>query len=202
MVVWQKKTCCRRQGCGDEGKCSPKTTKWIDRPLPYLHCNTVGCLTYKPQLAYTLYSRKLFKISKNIIAKLEHANRSINIEQTTHIMFGPLECVLGQDSLRFGILSDKLHQTAARWSIAIFGPFQKQTKNQLNLIRKRSSIQTYSATNSNGVQVPKSALGIHLRFIGVSNVIGKIATAIASSGRPPSLASDLVRWCTADFATP
>lgn len=36
---------------------------------------------------------------------------------------------------------------------------------------------TYSATNSNGVQVVVSALGIHLRFIGVSRVTGNIERA-------------------------
>jgi len=62
---------------------------------------------------------------------------------------------------------------------------------------------TYSATNSSGVQVEKSAFGIHFRFIGVSRVTGTIATDSELGGSPLfSAARDLVSWCTAAFAIP
>ena len=44
--------------------------------------------------------------------------------------------------------------------------------------------QSYSAIKFNGVQVEKSAFGIHLRFIGVSRVIGKMETTNEFSGKP------------------
>lgn len=52
----------------------------------------------------------------------------------------------------------------------------------------------HSAINSRGVQVVKSALGIHFRFMGVSKVIGKIATTRDWLGRPLlGPANDLVK---------
>ena len=61
----------------------------------------------------------------------------------------------------------------------------------------------YSETNSRGVHVEWSAFGIHLRFIGVSKVTGRIATTEVSLGSPPSSeAKDLHRWCTAALAIP
>lgn len=61
----------------------------------------------------------------------------------------------------------------------------------------------YSVIKSTGVQVEKSALGIHLRFIGVSSVIGKIDTTNEFCGNPDfSSARDFVNWCTAAFANP
>lgn len=60
-----------------------------------------------------------------------------------------------------------------------------------------------SATNSRGVQVEKSALGIHFLFMGVSSVIGKIETTSELSGRPePEAESDFVSWWTAALAIP
>jgi hypothetical protein len=41
----------------------------------------------------------------------------------------------------------------------------------------------------NGVQVEWSAFGIHLRFIGVSNVTGNRANAVALSGNPAAFQS-------------
>lgn len=62
---------------------------------------------------------------------------------------------------------------------------------------------TYSATNSSVVQVEKSAPDIHLRFMGVSRVTGRMATAVASLGRPElSCPRLLVSWCTAALARP
>jgi hypothetical protein len=56
-----------------------------------------------------------------------------------------------------------------------------------------TDLWTYSATNSSGVQVEKSAFGIHLRFIGVSKVTGRIATARELGGSPLfSAANDFV----------
>ena len=60
-----------------------------------------------------------------------------------------------------------------------------------------------SDTKSRLVQVEVSALGIHLRFIGVSKVIGNKAKAVAFSGSPDfSLPRLFVNWCTAAFAIP
>jgi hypothetical protein len=63
--------------------------------------------------------------------------------------------------------------------------------------------KTRPAMNSRLVQVEVSALGIHLRFIGVSRVMGKIARQVALSGRPdlgsPRL---LVNWWIAALAMP
>lgn len=57
--------------------------------------------------------------------------------------------------------------------------------------------------NSSGVQDEKSPLGIHFRFIGVSRVIGSMATTNELSGKPESLpANDFVSWWTAAFAIP
>ena len=62
---------------------------------------------------------------------------------------------------------------------------------------------SYSAMNSRGVHVLLSAFGIHFRFIGVSRVIGKIATTRDPAGSPLSLAAnDFVNWWTAALAIP
>lgn len=61
----------------------------------------------------------------------------------------------------------------------------------------------YSAMNSNGVHVEKSASGIHFLFIGVSSVIGKMETTNESAGKPDLFsANDLVNWWTAPLARP
>lgn len=61
----------------------------------------------------------------------------------------------------------------------------------------------YSAIKSSGVHVEKSAFGIHLRFICVSNVIGRMETTNESSGKPDfSQANDFVKWWTAALANP
>lgn len=58
---------------------------------------------------------------------------------------------------------------------------------------KKFLASTYSAIKSSDVQVEKSAFGIHLRFIGVSRVIGRIETTKEFSGNPDfSSANDLV----------
>lgn len=55
--------------------------------------------------------------------------------------------------------------------------------------------KTYSAMKSVVVHVEKSAFGIHLRFIGVSIVIGKMETTNELSGKPDlSCANDFVNW--------
>ena len=49
-----------------------------------------------------------------------------------------------------------------------------------------------------GVQADWSAFAIHLRFMGVSSVTGRMAAARQSSASPdPAHARLLVRWCTA-----
>nr|CAI5817734.1 unnamed protein product [Callosobruchus analis] len=55
-----------------------------------------------------------------------------------------------------------------RWKYKQSGLYRKQTRNAKLAI-------TYSATNSRGVQVEKSALGIHFLFMGVSKVTGSMA---------------------------
>ena len=49
------------------------------------------------------------------------------------------------------------------------------------LVSHASNLQ---ASSVKGVHVEKSALGINLRFIGVSKVIGRIATVVELDGRP------------------
>lgn len=116
--------------------------------------------------------------------------------------------LFGRHHRRHRVLGDQLQQAAVDRSRLAVRPAdeltaQDQTKKSLVAASSPPSRHTHSATNSSGVHEPKSPFGIHLRFIGVSSVTGRMDTTSAPSGRPELLpASDLVSWCTAALAMP
>lgn len=124
----------------------------------------------------------------------------------THLIF------LSRDQLCFIVLSNKLQERTISRSFLILRPFPKQAiKKQTFFINNINSkiliwyinVSPYFDTNSSGVQVLVSALGIHFLFIGVSKVTGRMLATKLLEGRPLSpAANDFVNWWTAAFAMP
>lgn len=100
---------------------------------------------------------------------------------------------LNLDKLRLGVRGHDFNQAAAGWPFLVRGPFVERSEAGKYLIAVLPPwfgfpklIHTYSAIKESGVHVEKSAFGIHLRFIGVSKVTGRIATTSELSGSPES----------------
>lgn len=104
---------------------------------------------------------------------------------------------LGDDEFCVSVFSNQSNQRSILRSIASVDPLNKCATKckgmQLEITKTRFKICVYLATKVSGVHVEKSAFAIHLRFIGVSKVIGKIDTANDSFGKPEfGSARDLV----------
>lgn len=107
---------------------------------------------------------------------------------------------VGLDQFGLEVGGNQLHETSVGRSLLVVGPLPKGSANKYMAMDEYSAtplshnlLDTHSAMKVSGVQVEKSALGIHLRFIGVSRVMGRMETTSESAGIPESLpANDLV----------